>query len=118
MGQIVEINQKRLFSLEDARDLLPVVRRVTKSSYEVVKRLSTQLSFIPDKAKQAKIEEQIQGVIQEWNTKIRKLGCEAKGMWLVDFDSGDGYYCWRYPEPNINYFHGYFEGFRGRVKIH
>ena len=45
-------------------------------------------------------------------------GCQAKGMWLVDFDTGEGYYCWHYPEPEICYFHGYDEGFRGRVKIH
>ena len=40
-----------------------------------------------------------------------------KGLWLVDFDNGNGYYCWRWPEPELAYFHGYDEGFDGRVRI-
>src|SRR5438045_3726832 len=45
------------------------------------------------------------------------LRIEVKGLWLVDFDSGAGYYCWHYPEPALEYFHGYDEGFPGRVKL-
>jgi hypothetical protein len=118
MGNVIEINQKRLFTLDDARLLLPVVRRVTKGAFDQVKTLSTQLSYIKDKSQRSELEQRIQALFQEWQDKVRKLGCEAKGMWLVDFDSGEGYYCWHYPEPNIEYFHGYFEGFRGRVRIH
>ena len=36
---------------------------------------------------------------------------------LVDWDAGDGYFCWRYPEPALAHFHGYEEGFAGRVPI-
>jgi hypothetical protein len=44
-----------------------------------------------------------------------ELGVLVKGMWLVDFDSGDGiYYCWQHPEPTIEYFHDYGSGFAGR----
>jgi hypothetical protein len=118
MGQVIEINQKRLFTVDEARDLLPVVRRITKFAFTEVKRLSAQLSYLSDRARKEVLEEEIQSLFQEWHEKMRKLGCEAKGMWLVDFDSGDGYYCWHYPEPDIEYFHGYFEGFRGRVRIH
>ena len=118
MAQIIEINQKKVFNIETARSLLPVVRRVTKVAYEDVKLLSAQLGFVKESAKKAQIEEQIQNTFQEWHAKIRKLGGEAKGMWLVDFDSGEGYYCWHYPEPDIDFFHGYFDGFRGRVRLH
>jgi hypothetical protein len=38
-------------------------------------------------------------------------------VWLVDWDSGAGYYCWRYPEESLGHFHGYQEGFAGRVPI-
>ena len=43
------------------------------------------------------------------------MGLEIKGLWLVDFDSGAGYYCWKYPESSLGHFHGYDEGFSGRV---
>ncbi len=48
---------------------------------------------------------------------MRALGLEAKGLWLVDFDNGDGYYCWSYPEPAITHYHGYGDGFGGRISI-
>jgi hypothetical protein len=35
----------------------------------------------------------------------------------VDFDNGDGYYCWSYPESAITHYHGYDEGFSGRMSI-
>ena len=35
----------------------------------------------------------------------------------LDFDKGDGYYCWKYPEPALNHFHGYEEGFGGRLSL-
>jgi hypothetical protein len=35
----------------------------------------------------------------------------------VDFDTGSGFYCWRWPEERLEFFHGYEEGFDGRVRI-
>lgn len=118
MGEIVHFNKKQLFTLVEARRLLPIVRRVTGRSSERVKKLSLQLSYTKELANRAAIEEEIVEVFQCWKVKIRKLGCEAKGMWLVDFDSGDGYYCWRFPEESIYYFHGYYEGYCGRMEAH
>ena len=117
MGHVVGIHQKRFFSIDDARDLLPVIRRLTKVANMRVTSLSTQLSYVTEAAKRSELEDLIQDLFREWHEKVRKLGCEAKGMWLVDFDTGEGYYCWHYPEPDVSHFHGYFEGFRGRVKI-
>ncbi len=45
------------------------------------------------------------------------MGLEIKGVWLVDFDSGGGYYCWKYPETGLNHFHSYDEGFSGRLPL-
>jgi hypothetical protein len=55
-------------------------------------------------------------VIERWTREMEALGAEVKGLWLIDFDSGAGYYCWRWPEPDF-FFHGYEEGFAGRVPI-
>ena len=46
-----------------------------------------------------------------------RLGIEVKGLWLIDFDCGSGYYCWQWPEPGLQFFHGYEEGFRGRMQL-
>ena len=33
------------------------------------------------------------------------LGCEPRGIWLVDFDSGDGWFSWRYGDEDLSFFH-------------
>ena len=117
MGQVIEINRKRFFSLEEAKSLLPVVRRITRRSYEEARQVSAQLSYISDPQRKKELERSLQVTFYRWQRKVRKLGCQGKGMWLVDFDSGQGYFCWIYPEPEITFFHGYDEGYRGRVRI-
>ena len=37
------------------------------------------------------------------------LGIDVKGLWLIDFDNGSGYYCWHYPEEGLQFFHTYEE---------
>ncbi len=118
MGQVIAINQRRFFTLEEAQELLPVVRRVTRLAVERAKFLSTQLSVVQNPEKKQALEEDVYLVFKEWHEKVKKLGADAKGMWLVDFDTGRGYYCWKYPEKEVCHYHGYEEGFRGRVKIH
>lgn len=118
MGDLVGIHQKkRVFTLEEAKQLLPVIRRVTRVAHEDIGKKSVQLSLLSDQAKKKALEVEIQASFEEWMGKVKKLGCEAKGSWLVDFDNGEGYYCWHYPESDLAHFHGYEEGFQGRVKI-
>lgn len=61
--------------------------------------------------------EAVQEALSAWVREMEALGVEVKGPWLVDFDCGSGYYCWRWPEAELAYFHGYDEGFEGRVRI-
>jgi len=96
---------KKTFSYEDAVALLPRVQRETAAAVDRVNEL-------PDDDAEAQ-----ELVVMEWAESILGLGVEVKGLWLVDFDNGGGYYCWRYPEPALEYFHGYEEGFGGRVKL-
>jgi hypothetical protein len=63
------------------------------------------------------LDAQIGKLTGDWARAMEALGLDVKGLWLVDFDSGSGYYCWRWPETELAYFHGYEEGFAGRVRI-
>jgi hypothetical protein len=117
MADVIDIQGKRFFTLEEARQLLPLVRRLTKGAQEEIQQLGTALSYAKEASKKLELENRIQALFKEWYQKIRKLGAEAKGLGLVDFDSGEGYYCWHYPEPELSYFHGYLDGFKGRVKV-
>ena len=96
---------RKIFTLEQARALLPRVRDLTS---EAVSRYG-QLSRNSDDERES--------VVREWMRELHSLGLEIKGLWLVDFDSGAGYYCWKYPEPALDHFHGYEEGFAGRLSL-
>jgi len=106
-GELVESPdpERKVFTLEEARALLPQVRELTS---EAVSRYTS----LPDE-----LEDERESIVQDWVRQVRSLGLEIKGLWLVDFDSGAGYYCWKYPEPAIDHFHGYEEGFGGRLPL-
>ena len=59
----------------------------------------------------------VEAAVSRWAREMEALGLEVKGPWLVDFDTGAGYYCWKWPEAELAHFHGYDEGFAGRVRI-
>jgi hypothetical protein len=119
MGSVFELNRKRVFTILEARELLPIVRRVTDEANHRIKGLIVLLEATKDRdSERAKdLEEKINAHVSEWQTKIAKLGAEGKGLWLVDFDCGSGYYCWKFPEENLQHYHGYTEGFQARVRI-
>lgn len=113
---VVEIFGPRRFSLVEASRLLPLVYRLTDDVSREVKNLVHCLETLPDKKSERarELEARVDGLIQRWQGKIQKLGAHPKGLWLVDFDHGDGYYCWKFPENSISYEHGYQDGFSGR----
>ena len=60
----------------------------------------------------------VEAVVTRWANEVMNMGIDVKGLWLIDFDNGSGYYCWQYPEEGLQFFHTYEEGFRGRTRIH
>lgn len=120
-AEVIEIshNDKKVFNLEEARKLLPVVRKVTANVAEKVEALLLKLESanLDDKESITQTEQVANELIQKWHEKMAKLGVRAKGLWYVDFDNGDGYYCWRFPESDFFYKHGYQDGFTGRTLI-
>jgi hypothetical protein len=109
---------KRIFSLEEAGQLLPRVQALTAEAVGRVEALvAVGRAAAGGAPEHAQLNGRIEETIREWSVAIEALGLQAKGLWLVDFDNGEGYYCWRYPEDAIAHFHGYDEGFAGRMKI-
>jgi hypothetical protein len=102
---------KKRFTYDEAARLLPEVRRITDAAYRAVDSASEAGSTEQTQA-------QVEALVTRWAQDVMALGLEVKGLWLVDFDSGSGYYCWQYPEEGLQFFHTYEEGFRGRTRIH
>lgn len=106
---------KRIFTLKESLELLPVVREITQAAVFQAQEIVERLEVSSSASEQEQLEERYGRVLRTWAARIMDLGPEVKGKWLVDFDSGDGiYYCWHHPEPTIEFFHDYDTGFAGR----
>ena len=85
------------------------MRQATEEAYRRVGRIAASSAPVDKAAADA--------IVQAWAQGLRARGLEIKGLWLVDFDNGSGYYCWRYPEERLDFYHSYEEGFGGRMRI-
>lgn len=109
--------ERRRWTLETAREMLPEVRRRTADAFAEVEALEAQRENASDEVARRAVEQRITVAVSRWMRAMEALGVDVKGPWLVDFDCGRGCYCWRWPEERLDYFHGYDEGFAGRVRI-
>jgi hypothetical protein len=105
------------WSLAAAREMIPDVRRRTERAVAEVSALEAERDALPPGPARGELDERIGDVVERWAREMEALGLDVKGLWLVDFDSGAGYYCWTWPEPELAFFHGYEEGFAGRARI-
>lgn len=119
MENIIPLNHKRSFSLAQAQDILPVVYRVTDSAQKEVKHLMNRMEAIKNVSGQraSEVESEINEIVERWRSKMQRLGASPKGLWLADFDNGTGYYCWKFPETEISFWHGYNDGYSGRMPV-
>ena len=107
-----------IFTLEEARMLLPQVKDITQHYHDLVEAQRDALVDPNDTAEVARVEQHMNELLQEWASALNGLGVDVKGLWLADFDSGDGYYyCWKLGEADIEHFHRYETGFAGRRPI-
>ncbi|MBS1269065.1 MAG: hypothetical protein MAG794_00007 [Gammaproteobacteria bacterium] len=116
--QIGSIGEPRMFTLAEAQALLPLIQNITEQAAEelapVKKRLDNMLATDP---RTPGVQSEYEDVIKLWVSKLERLGVVVTGLWLVDFDTGDGYLCWKYPELRIAHYHGYDEGYAGRSPL-
>jgi hypothetical protein len=131
---------KRFFRLEDAERLLPDVRvgieeaRRLRSEHEhaaaslqrEIARISTLGGAIVDRdriAGERIRRDESAAALHAEVERIHSLGCQIKDLdiGLVDFPTRfkgqEVLLCWKMGEPNIAWWHGLEEGFRGRKRI-
>jgi hypothetical protein len=134
-----EYHPARLFTIEQANAMLPLVRAITSDlatlGREVMERrhrlavLTAGRDPKPgdpysDELAQIELELEKDAVrLQEYIAELRALGVEPKGALegLVDFPAQlDGrivYLCWRLGEPEVLHWHELEAGFSGRQSL-
>ncbi len=108
----------RMFSLSECRELLPKIYKITEKYYNKIESFRTSLMNSKNPLETRKLEGLINKTIHKWAETLIQNGVKVAGLWNVDFDSGDGiYYCWKFPENDILFFHSYESGLKGRRPI-
>jgi hypothetical protein len=116
--QINSRDEPRVFTLSEAEALFPLVRKITQVTYHELEPVRRALeATVPTNPQIQDIERQYETIVKRWVGKMERLGLVVKGLWLVDFDTGDGYLCWKFPELRIGYYHSYHEGYSGRIPL-
>ena len=108
--------EPKRWTLEGARSVFPDLRERTERAAQAVETL------LGDRGEEAleedpALRERVERVVSGWVREMEALGADVKGVWLVDFDNGSGYYCWKWPERELAHYHSYEEGFAGRTRI-
>ncbi|MHB1942870.1 MAG: DUF2203 domain-containing protein [Acidiferrobacteraceae bacterium] len=113
--QIVACDDPRVFTLSEAKSLFPLVRRITCDAHTELEPVRRALAgMLPTNPQIRAIEREYEIIVKRWMSKMERLGLVVKGLWLVDFDTGDGYLCWKFPELKIGHYHEYDEGYGSR----
>lgn len=116
--QIGSPDSPRYFTLAEANQALPLIKQITRESHDGLERVKKKLrNFVPSDPRVVFVEQQYEEIVKTWISKLERLGLVIKGLWLVDFDTGDGYLCWKYPELEVSYYHSYTGGFASRQLI-
>lgn len=119
MENIYYLRKPKRFTLLEAKELLPKISIITA---DAVKKTVPMFNEIESREKLQQcvpddITLALQDVVDLWSDEIRKLGAIPKGLWMVDFDFGEGFYGWKWGEEDILYFHPYHQSFEERQPI-
>jgi len=113
--QIVARDETRVFTLAEAGEIFPLVRSITEAAWHELEPVRRKLeAMAPANPRIHDVEREYEKIVKRWMAKMSRLGLVVKGLWLVDFDTGDGYLCWKFPELRIGHYHGYHQGFTTR----
>lgn len=116
--QIAACDDPRVFTLAEAEALFPLVRKITQAAYQELEPVRRTLeAMVPTNPMIQDVERQYETIVKRWVGKMERLGLVVKGLWLVDFDTGDGYLCWKFPELRIGYYHSYHGSYSSRVPL-
>ncbi|HEX2928148.1 MAG TPA: DUF2203 domain-containing protein [Candidatus Binatia bacterium] len=126
----------RLFTVNEANELLPILRPLVEQVLENIRRLKSASETAirkgqldpeaPDLMEKLREDSEIAkliGQVKGWVDEINSYGCTCKGVeqGLVDFPCMLGaevvFLCWQIGEPSVSFWHRIEDGFAGRKPL-
>ena len=126
----------RLFTVQEANELLPKLRTLVERILDNIRRLKSVSEAVirrdgldpeaPDLMEQLRRDPEVTKLIhqvQEWVEEINAHGCVCKGVeqGLIDFPCMLGaevvFLCWQLGEPTVGFWHRIEDGFAGRKAL-
>lgn len=116
--QIVSHGETRQFTLAEANETLPLVQRITAESCRELEPVQNQIrNLLPSDPRSIGVQGEYEQIVKTWISKMERLGVVVKGLWIVNFDTGDGYLCWKFPELRVLHYREYAGGFASRQPV-
>ena len=124
--------EKRFFTVEEARQLLPSLKELMGQVMVISHRLEEYRDLVQELADSASRNTggpegtaylDIVISLQSCLTQLQETGCVLKSLQdgLVDFphlkEGREIYLCWKYGEEDIRFWHEVDEGFAGRTPL-
>ena len=123
---------RKLFTLKEANDTLPLVSRIVKDIIRLngdIQETHALAGELAAEGRSVKVEEakdrlhDLVHQVAELVDELREIGCLAKGpeLGLVDFPARVGsrvvFLCWKYGEEEIRFWHEMDAGYAGRKSV-
>ena len=109
---------EKLFNLSEAQELLPLVQSITQKHQTELEPIQDRLNkMLSNDPRRNPIEHEYEQVVSKWKAKLEKLGASVKGLWVVEFNVGEGVISWRYPELGLHYFRKNGADLASRAKL-
>lgn len=99
---IYPLNKTKLFTHEEALDLVPLLMHISAKTKRDMNLLNSQLGFFKTNSdKGLAIQEKINLSLQAWSDKVRRLGAIPVSLCKVRIPSEEGQFIWEYPENRL-----------------
>ena len=107
-----------IFSLDDARALLPPVRQLTAEAVIRAEALAEELRRVPEQdPSHAQLSAALQDIVNGWADEVRHSGSRSRGSGSSISTTARDITAGKHSEDTVGHYHGYGEGFAGRMSI-
>jgi hypothetical protein len=99
---IFPLNKTKVFTHEEALDLVPLLMLISSKTKRELNVLNSQLGFFKTNSEKAlAIQEKINLGLQAWSDKIRRLGAVPVSLCKVRIPGEEHQFVWEYPENRL-----------------